>query len=295
MALFKRSLFGAMVVFGLLASAERARASDPPDIVKLKQQLAANVAAVNQRTANLVKCEPSTANCQIRLWVSQDFLSATVGELLNNQSIQYRYAGLQNGPNLDSGGGALGCGWYAEVTGLSAGLQLSTINPQWLDNPIRLSLTPAFHFAASAQVAGHVKGPAGPCSIFRWSCDCPLGGGFGTSVGVNTDALDQLNFLVTLAPSQEKLGIKIEQSVDKTLRLDLWVGLGQFGQVRFPVDVPLPARNMYSSDIPLLFGTRGYVDLPQGRKAYELNVVQPSVASDNGGIALLFTVQFVWQ
>jgi len=180
-----------------------------PDIVKLKQQLAAKIAEVNNRTASLVKCNNSAPDCQIRLWVSQDFLSGTLSELLNNQSMQYRYAGLYNGPNLDSGGGALGCGWYAEVTGLSAGLQLSTISPQWLDNPIRLALTPAFHFSASAQVAGHVKGPAGPCSLFRWSCDCPLGGGFGTSVGVNTDALDQLSFLVTLVPTQEKLGVRV--------------------------------------------------------------------------------------
>src|ERR1019366_9332624 len=46
-----------------------------------------------------------------------------------------------------------------------------------------------FKFAFNAQVHAHVKGPAGPCSIWHpWpTCDCPIGGGFGTSVGTSGD------------------------------------------------------------------------------------------------------------
>ena len=61
-------------------------AADPPDIVKLKQQVAAKIAEVNKRTAGLIKCPDGAPDCQIRLWVSQDFLSGTLNELLNNHS-----------------------------------------------------------------------------------------------------------------------------------------------------------------------------------------------------------------
>jgi len=265
------------------------------DINKLTQQLAVNIAAVTQSAQPLVICQPPSATCPFRLWVAQAYLSGTLDQLLNNQSLIYDTTGFRT-PNL-AGGDALGCGWYVNVTAFGASLHISTISPVWetAAGQIRLSLSPAFNFSAQAQLAGHVNGPPGPCHIFDWSCSCPIGGGIGASVGVGATANDQLGLLVALTPSQQNLGVQVSQPNAKTITVNASIGLGILGTVGFPIPITVPSSTLYNTQFPMAFGTSGGINLPQGARYYQINVVSPAVSGGDNGVVATFGFQFIWQ
>jgi hypothetical protein len=295
-----RTLFAIVISTALcLAIPQSARAAGDPEIEKLRRDLQARLTALDVKTKLLIFCDDQQKPCPIRLWVEQSFISSLITTLLANRQITFSYTGTSNGPFAD-GGDCLGCGWYADIDALGAQIVIQRASPGWnVSNPANpiVTVRPTISFAAQVQVRGVIKGPAGPCDwqIWKTSCNCPIGGGFGTSVGASASLTDTMEFRVGFRTEGSGLRVLASIPTDKVLRATAQVGLGAFGTATFPLDLKVPATQLSSSAMSLAFGSSGQVDIAGNVTKYTFSLANPTLRSEKGGLALRWDASVKWQ
>ena len=292
MKLHRRSIVWSLLLCAGLATTASATPDDA-ERDRLKAQLEKNLQALQAAAVTVAQCSDVT-NCELRLWISEPFIATTLAHLLSNRSV----TAIQTGavpPFLD-GGDALGCGWNVNVGGFSAALALETVNASWahIGDRAELVLSPNFSFGAKAQVSGRVNGPPGPCSLFRWSCDCPIGGGIGASVGVSASMRDVLPLIVSFQPSSHQLLVVVRQPAAKKLTVNASIGLGLLGAIRFRIPLELSQIELYRREVPLAFGTSGVLKIDGQTKPYTLAFTLNGPLAEHGGLALRSKVTVNW-
>ena len=278
----------------------RAEASAGQEVERLRRELQAKLAEVEKQTLPLMFCKNAQQPCPIRLWVEQEFISKLITLVLANRQVTFSYTGTVNGPFAD-GGDCLGCGWYADIDAFGAQLAIHQASPNWItSNPSMpiLTVRPAITFAAQVQVRGVIKGPAGPCDwqIWKTSCSCPIGGGFGTSIGASASLSDTVEFRTMFRVAGSGLRVGVSLPSEKTLRATARVGLGQFGTATFPLDLKIPAGDLFvMPSMPLAFGTSGQVDLAGTPTKYTFALTNPALLAENSGLALRWQAIITFQ
>lgn len=286
-----------LIVLSLFLSIS-ARAADIDDrIAETRAEIAAVRAAIEPRVSAI-----EVRDADVRVWISKSVFT-TVAFAFNGLTPAQRTLAFQatggRMPLKNSNGGALGCGWYVELNGnrADAELLLSNLSPQWTPSGgVDTSIDFQFRFGASLH--GHVKGPAGPCWSFppRISCDCPLGGGFGTVVGVTArkggtaaaslrlgaDAVNWLTYSARLTQPSE-------------IEVTLEFSLQHVGNVGVPVKFRVPADPLVSGAAPPLFDREGEIRFGAATRRYALTVRPSQFRPDETGAAVKGLVDLVWQ
>jgi hypothetical protein len=292
-----------LVVAALLVCGREAWADDlKSDVQQAKQQLQAVSELVATQTAAFAVCSGST-DCPLRLFIGKAFLQTTLKDLLQGRTAAFRMTG-KTGVLANSGGGGLGCGWFAEVddSTLSADLTVGQVASSWVATQ-GLTLDPGFVFDARAQIHGHVKGPPGVCGSFPsyWiSCDCPSGGGAGSSVGVNARITNAWPLALDLKADQTGPLLNLRQRSDLDLRTTVQVGLQYLPTLGIPIDFAIKAQSLSTFRPPTLFGVEGEVTLPSGgggagnTKKFQLSFTSPRLGTSPNGLEYLTRVQLVW-
>jgi hypothetical protein len=274
-----------------IVQASHAEAAD--ELPQLKAQLQQNLARLQTAAMTVSQCTDIN-NCELRLWISEPFIANTLSHLLSNRSV----TAVQTGqvPDFLNGGDALGCGWNVNIGGFNASLALEAVNASWAHNgnAAQLLLTPNFNFGARAQVFGHVNGPPGPCSLFKWGCECPIGGGVGASVGVAASLRDALPLVVSFQETDHQLQLVVRQPSAKKLNVNASIGLGGLGSVGFRIPLELSQLELYRQSVPLAFGAAGALAVNGTTKTYSLDFKLSPPRSENQGLALRSKITVVW-
>ena len=254
--------------------------------------------------------------------VSPSLLNTVLGSfnaLTDAQRTVHFRTASEEGQLYRTGGGGLGCGGYAELVGhnsASADVKMGALASAFSPNAIALSGDLAFSF--SAQVTGHVNGPAGPHATFDLkcikifgkdvctnvpgvaiSCDSPVGGGVGLSnfgisgnrtervtaqVSVTSDAASWLHYIVQVtSPSQVPITIE--------------VGLGQLGTLGLPFTFSIPNLTIASGAAPPLFSSHGRLEanMPLSlNRQYDVSVIPVSAILDQTGYRVKARTELLW-
>jgi len=196
------------------------------------------------------------------------------------------------------GGGFLGCGGYAEIN--SGGrdfhftVNISNLNATW-----RPDGRMAVHLDAAANawgtIHGHIKGPAGACSgpslkypVGRWSCDCPIGGGFGTVVGISANKGSAFDGFLTIAPKSDgQIAYALVLTSPQSLSVTVSAGLQRIGNIGIPMTFSLPSSPLIQGAIAGVLTDRGVLTVAGSEQPYSLNVSDVRVRSNASGLELL--------
>jgi hypothetical protein len=263
------------------------------DQIKRKQQ---EIVEIHKTLDPLLKPVLVT-DANLRVWLSSN-VTASILKAYNQATPDKRHfhydATGETGQLKNSNGGALGCGWYVTIEGgnsAHADLDTSNLNATWNPNAtVNAGLD--FKFAFNAQVHAHVKGPAGPCSIWHpWpTCDCPIGGGFGTSVGTSGDKGGTIGALATLKSTpSEWLAYDVALVSPSSISITLVASLGQFGDVGIPASFSLPTGVLATGSAPSVLGGQGEVKVgnpPIIDKLYTITVTPSNSIANETGIAV---------
>lgn len=242
-------------------------------------------------------------NADVRLWVSNSvppLVSAAFNSLSSGQRHFHYDAVSEAGQLINSNGGGLGCGWYLTIEGgnsAHADLDLSNLSAIVVPNG-SINTRVSFQVAFTAQIHAHVKGPAGPCSIWNpWpTCNCPIGGGVGTSVGTSGQKGDTLSGNVTpRADPSNWLIYDVSLTGPSSIPITVSVGLQYIGNVGIPITVNLPLGVLMTGTAPTLFQNAGVVNIPNIlNRQYTLTVQPQPFTSDKTGYSVKAAVQINW-
>lgn len=270
------------------------------------------------------KLATSTNNIRVvdadmRLWVSRNFIStalAVINQLLSASKTVHLQTSSEEGYLKEQGGGILGCGYYAELQDrnkLAANLELKSVRPFWAQNN-DLNFDADFGFNFSGQVHGVARGAAGLCveqvekKVFgktikvptgkTWmSCDCPVGGGIGSSAGLSGEKGGTLSGRVTLSSDQNDwLHYELALTGPPELAVTVSVGLEKIGSLGIPITFPVPARVLSVGTAPPLFAETGVVVIPglNATKKYEIKVSPKPLVVDDTGYATKASAILHW-
>lgn len=279
-----------------LATAAQAADIDE-QIAATRAEIAAVRAAIEPRVSAI-----EVRDADVRVWVSKSVFT-TVASAFNGltpaqRTLKFQATGGRM-PLKNSNGGALGCGWYVELNGnrANADFALSNLAAQWVPiGGVDTSIDFDFRFAASLHA--HVKGPAGPCWSWppRISCDCPVGGGFGTVVGVTgqkggtgaaslrlgADAVNWLTYTARLTQPGE-------------VNITLSFSLQHVGNVGVPVKFNVPSAPLVSGAAPPLFDRKGEIRFGSTTREYTFTLKPSQFRPDETGAAVKGVIELVWQ
>jgi len=144
-----------------------------------------------------------------------------------------------------------------------------------------------------------VNGPPGPCSIWNpWpSCNCQIGGGVGTSVGISGNQGGTLSGSV--APRSDPtnwLVYDVGLTGPSSLPITISAGLGGIGTVGIPTTINIPNGVLSTGTIPSVFGGTGSVTIPNiATKQYTFAVQPKPITFDSTGYAATANVQITWK
>lgn len=254
-------------------------------------------------------------DADLRTWISQVLLGVTVQAYNNqaNKTFHFRSTG-EIGQLKNSNGGAAGCGWYVALEPNSECRSGQAPHSACADMAVphlgetynsdgSIDLSADFSIDLAAQIHGHVKGPAGPCSLFKWSCDCPIGGGAGTSVHVDTQKDGTVFGKAEITSDKDHwfaytLRLTSPQSIDTTLRPSLQVPFDGSIVVGVPISVPLPMQVLAAGGAPQIFAGDGFIkvgDPPVFTKKYSFDVTPKSFSADSTGYVAKASTSVVWK
>lgn len=243
-------------------------------------------------------------NADLRLWISKSMtsvLTSYFNSLPATQRHVHYDATSEGGQLQNSNGGALGCGWYVSLEGgNSAHADLDLLNLVAGMNPNgSLDTSLGFHFSFTAQLHGHVKGPPGPCSLWHpWpTCDCPIGGGAGTSVGI--DGQQGGTITGSLNPRSDAnnwLIYDVSLTGPSSIPITISAGLQGIGNVGIPMNVNLPTGIISTGNVPNLFGGTGSITVPNViSKQYTFTIQPKPIAFDDTGYSATASAKIAWQ
>ena len=119
-----------------------------------------------------------------------------------------------------------------------------------------INTTVGYYFSFNAQIHGHVKGPPGPCSIWDpWpTCNCPIGGGSGTSVGTSGNKGGTVTGSVQpRTDSTNWLLYDVSLTGPSSIPITIQVGLQGIGNIGIPVTVNLPLGVIKTGTAPSFY------------------------------------------
>ena len=271
----------------------------------IDDQIAAQQAAIQAlQTQMAPKIQPLLVpNADVRLWFSKTVmpLVATFFNSLTPAQRQAHYqATQQSGQLINSNGGGLGCGWYVALDDNSAQAAVSLQNlTAAMDSNGNVDASVGFQFDFTAQLDGHIKGPPGPCSIWNaWpTCDCQIGGGAGTSVGVSGQQGGTINASIKpRSDPQNWLVYDVSLTAPSSIPITISAGLGGIGTVGIPTSISVPTGVISTGTVPNVFAGTGSVVVPGIlTKQYTFTFQPKPVSFDNTGYSATATIQIVWK
>ena len=263
-------------------------------IAELKQQLAPQLQPLLVRDAD------------VRLWVSNT-IPGKVADVFNSLTPAQRRlhydATSEAGQLKNSNGGALGCGWYVTFEGgnsAHADLDLSQLTLGSSGSSIPISFN--YHVDLNAQVHGHVKGPAGPCSFWHpWpTCDCPIWGGVGTSVGAYGEKGGTIGGRFDLSSDAKHwllYGIVLTGPAQISITVNLRNPIPNIPDAGFPTHFDLPLGLLLTGSAPDVFQGDGEIKVgtpPILDRKYQISVQPQPLLSDATGFAVKARVNISW-
>lgn len=275
-----------------------------PSFARSSNQLEEQIRELEERLAP--KIEPILVEGRdLGVWTSGSLFVDVLrryGEL-PPQSRHYTFDSTHRTGRLEeSGGGGLGCGWFAEIQDhrdFHARLDVTRAAGSWRPDG-HLDMELGFAFAFDAQVHWHVKGPAGPCSIIEPipTCRCPIGSGVGGSVGVRGERSDALHCSVRVtqnAPGLMSYDISLisPSEIPITLQFDVQ----HVGTVGHPTKFQLPTGTLLAGSVAAAFGTEGEVTIPTPdpiTRRYRFDLREPALVPGSDGIEFLAGAETVW-
>ena len=266
---------------------------------------AAEPAAIDpdtQRALDALKVK----DADIRVFANRSLTDGLIGlwnAMPDSQKVVAFDSTAQSGPLYSQGGGGLGCGGFAELQGpqdfhLTAALpQLAT---QWSDS--KLAVSARFRVDLRAQLKVHVNGPPGPHQNHWWevpwlSCDSPIGGGAGTSIGTSASKEDTFDGSIVLTPNPDgQIGYSLQLDGPAERSITVSAGLGALGNVGIPVKYKLPTGPIVSGTIPALFEYRGSLQQPGSNETKEYNLQLSGISSalSASGLAMTAKAKVGW-
>lgn len=270
------------------------------DQIKAKQDA---INALEQKLAP--KIQPLLVeNADVRLWVSSGVpgLVANFFDSLSGGQRHLHYdAASEAGQLKNSNGGALGCGWFLTLEGgnsAHADVDLRNLTAT-VNGTGAVDLSLGFHFSFSAQIHGHVKGPPGPCSLWNpWpSCNCPIGGGAGTSVGTSGEQGGTVT--ASIVPHSDPNGwLAYDLSLNGPANIPITVSasLQGIGSVGIPMSVNLPLGVISTGSMPSVFSGTGTINVPNVlARQYSFTLQPKPLTVDKTGYAVTADVQIAWK
>lgn len=233
-------------------------------------------------------------DADLRLWISKTILTLVTDAFNKQPNKDFHFLSTgEVGQLKNSNGGGAGCGWFVELnpndecrSGMAphsacADANVSNLVSTYHDDG-SFELTALVQAALAAKIHGHVKGPAGPCSIWHPipTCDCPIGGGAGTTAlvgGGNTVQVTGSAHLTSDADHWLIYNLSLTQPA--SVHVDVHVGLqipfdGSF-DAHFPQDIQIPQQVLAAGTIPQVFDRDGEIVIgspPVLDKKYKLTV-----------------------
>jgi len=246
------------------------------------------------------KVAPLLFDSNLRLFVSKTVLSL-IGDQFNgqaNKTFHYQET-LQEGQLFNSNGGGLGCGYYAELHDASGDATVPQVSSAYQQNGT-ISLQTSFDATVQGQVLAHLKGPPGPCSILHpWpTCDCPLGGGIGTSAKLGAQKGAPLSATVTFSgDSNSWFNYDVSGLTPSGLDVTVGVSLEHIGTVGIPTHINLPQGSLVHGSAPNAFQGNGTIVVAPPvnlSKTYSVTVTPSAVTTDTNGYAAKAAANIVW-
>lgn len=305
----RRSICITLAILGLAAASAMADSLD--DQIKQKQK---EVDALQKQVDP--KVAPLLVDSDIRVWVASSILT-TVTAAYNDQPNHHFHFGStgEGGQIKNSNGGGVGCGWYVALEPNSecrpgqsphsacGDLDAPKLSPTYHPDG-SFTIAADYNFSFAAQVHGHVKGPAGPCSLLHPlpTCDCPIGGGAGTSVHAEAANVGTVTGDVQItadATSWLVYNVKLASppSIHTDLKIDLQKPGGGSFTVQVPVDTPLPPEVLaagnggqaFNRDGELVVGNPPIVD-----RKYHITLTPANVKADATGYSVKASAEVTW-
>jgi len=284
-----------LLCFLLLCFSSLSVAQSLDEQIKAKQTQIADL----QLTLN-PQVAPLLVTSNLRIWTSGNIL-ALVGNQYNsqaNKTVHYHET-LQEGQLINSNGGGLGCGYYAELHDASGDITVPVVSATYQPDGSVLLQT-SFQANVRGQVAAHMKGPAGPCSILHpWpTCDCPIGGGFGTSAlataikGASISAIAKLS-----GDSASWLHYDLGQLSPPSMEVTISFSLEHVGDVGVVAPINLPQSSLAHGDAPNVFQGQGEIKIGAPvnfSKQFAVSVIPTAVVSDAQGYSVKASADISW-
>ena len=211
-----------------------------------------------------------------------------------------------------------GCGGYAELVGhnsAGADLKMGALSSSFSQNVLTLAGDMAFSF--SAQVTGHLNGPAGPHGTFDLkcinvfgkdlctnvpgvaiSCDSPVGGGLGLSNYGVTGKSDRTSGGPDIPQLRRGELVALQRAGGFPLNclLQSRLGLGVV-TIGLPFTFGLPNLMIASGSAPSLFATHGQLEANSPMKLqrqYDIVITPTSSLLDQDGYHLTAKSDLSW-
>jgi len=234
------------------------------------------------------------SDADLRIWLSARIISVVTSAYNQQQDHTLHYqATSEQGRLKNSTGGALGCGWYVDVhngNAAQADMTVNNITANWSSSGSE-AMALNFIFGASAQIDGHVNGPAGPCSILHpWpTCDCPIGGGLGSSVGTSANKSGSFGGVISFTSSPTSwLLYTLAITTPSSIPLTIDVSLQHIGTIGIPTSIAVPNGVVTAGSAASVFSGSGAVKVgtpPILNKSYDVAVTPTSSVPDATGYA----------
>jgi hypothetical protein len=265
------------------------------DQIKAKQK---QIAALQSQLDP--KVTPLLVDSNLRFFVSNTVLDLiwTEYDQQPNKTFHYHET-LQEGQLVNSNGGLLGCGYYAELQGATGDVSVPQISSSYQSNGT-IALQTSFNAEVQGQVLAHVKGPPGPCSILHPlpTCDCQLGGGFGTSAHLDAQKGSPLGAIVTFtANSGSWLNYDVGSLTPSGLDVTISISLQYIGSIGIPTHFDLPQSSVLHGSAPNVFQGNGTVAVGPPvnfSKSYNVTVTPSAVVADAKGYAAKAAATISW-
>jgi hypothetical protein len=287
-----------IAVMAILATTS-ALADSLDDQIKAKE---AEIASANAELTPLLGAVV-IADADLRVWLAARIFNVIADAYNKQPNHGFHYqATSEQGQLQNSNGGALGCGWYVEVQDgnrAQADMTINNMAAKWSPSGSE-AMSVDFAFQASAQIHGHVKGPAGPCSIWKpWpTCDCPIGGGFGSSVGTSANKSGNFAGAINFTSTPTSwLSYAIEITSPSSIPLTIEVSLQYIGTIGIPVSIGVPNGVMTSGSAASVFAGSGTLKAGQPpilNKRYDFTVTPTTSIPDATGYAAKATAGIVF-
>jgi hypothetical protein len=264
------------------------------DVPSDSQAVAAHLDQERKRISDLrAKLEAQfgnekTMNSDLSLHASPAFFTAIV-DGLNSVSppLDITLGNVSEHDYIKQAGGAFG--YYVELSGrnsLQARASIRGFRASW-SSPGQVAIAADFTFAASAQLAYHLK--------------TGIGGGVGGSVGTNADKGGAISGSVNFSTDGKKWpDYEILLTGPPSMEVTLSAQIGRIGGIGIPVKFNLPVGTLAKGSAPALFSQSGslVLPLPNGNKQarqYTLSITPQSSAFDQNGFTTTAKVALVWQ